>query len=64
MGNEEDRECKEAPPLSEQSDPSEKAAKLLANKLGHRGDFRFRSFAEFSKWKEKFGREKSPQDPT
>jgi hypothetical protein len=65
MGNAEDRERKEAPQrLSDGSDRSEKAAKLLTNKLGPRGVFRFRSFEEFNKWKDKFGHENSPQDPT
>jgi hypothetical protein len=60
----EDRECQEAPVRpSQQSDHPESAR--LPNKLPHpKGVFRFRSFEEFNEWKEKFGVEKIPQDPT
>lgn len=65
MGNEEDRECQEAPQRrSEESAVSEIGVKPLANRLGPRGVFRFRTFEEFNKWKDQFGHEKSPQHPT
>jgi hypothetical protein len=64
--DDEDRECEEPElRLSEQDDRSAKASKLPTNRLAHPKDvFRFRSFEEFNKWKEKFGLETSPPDPT
>jgi hypothetical protein len=64
--DDEDGECKESElRLSEQYDRSAKASELPTDRLAHpKGVFRFRTFEEFNKWKEKFGLETSPPDPT
>ena len=65
MGKE-DVKCNEASqPVSEQFDRSEEAATLPTNKLRHpKGVFRFRTFEEFNKWKDKYGCDKGPQELT
>ena len=50
-------------PVSKEFDRFEEAATPPTNKLGHpKGVFRFRTFEEFNKWKDKYECDKRPQD--
>ena len=65
MGNEEDqRREKVTKPLSAQSDRSKESSELLTKKLHSEGVFRFRTFEEFNKWKERFRVDGITRDPT
>lgn len=60
MGQEEDRESqKTSPPDSGRSKSSE-STNLLKKPPHPKGVFRFRTFEEFNKWKDRFEREPSP----
>jgi len=64
MGHQEDRESEgTSPPGSGPSDNSE-STNPLKKPLHPKGVFRFRTFEEFNKWKDRFVCETSPRDPT
>lgn len=63
MGHE-DRESKETSPPDSGRINSSGGINPLKKSLHPRGLFRFRTFAEFNNWKDRFECETSPRDPT